>query len=140
MYDKIYPKIRIAMSQEITSNFLILKKNLLYISSGAQHHSALPLWWGAHWFNGRSSVLQLRLTSVRIWPVSLGSYFPTHHVTAPLVFKIFVLLLMGWTQLILRATFFFFFFGFCSFACFLLLRGGEWGAGGGGGCVERGND
>ena len=110
MYDKIYPKIRIAMSQEITSNFLILKKNLLYISSGAQHHSALPLWWGAHWFNGRSSVLQLRLTSVRIWPVSLGSYFPTHHVTAPLVFKIFVLLLMGWTQLILRATFFFFFF------------------------------
>ena len=91
MYDKIYPKIRIAMSQEITSNFLILKKKLLYISSGAQHHSALPLWWGAHWFNGRSSVLQLRLTSVRIWPVSLGSYFPTHHVTAPLVFKIFVL-------------------------------------------------
>ena len=110
MYDKIYPKIRIAMSQEITSNFLILKKNLLYISSGAQHHSALPLWWGAHWFNGRSSVLQLRLTSVRIWPVSLGSYFPTHHVTAPLVFKIFVLLLMGWTQLILRATFFLIFF------------------------------
>ena len=128
MYDKIYPKIRIAMSQEITSNFLILKKNLLYISSGAQHHSALPLWWGAHWFNGRSSVLQLRLTSVRIWPVSLGSYFPTHHVTAPLVFKIFVLLLMGWTQLILRATFFFFFLGF-----FCLLFFFCFGGGGGGG-------
>ena len=120
------------MSQEITSNFLILKKNLLYISSGAQHHSALPLWWGAHWFNGRSSVLQLRLTSVRIWPVSLGSYFPTHHVTAPLVFKIFVLLLMGWTQLILRATFFFFFLGFFCLLFFFCFGGG--GGGGGGMC------
>ena len=73
--------VRVVRNSIKNLDFLIKKVSFIY---RAVHNvlQALPLWWGAKQQNGKTSavrflVLQLRLTSVRIWPVSLCSYFPT---------------------------------------------------------------
>ena len=101
---------RIGITIKIKHNKnMIISFNLFssYIeNANSNQHS---LWWEANWYcySGKTLtdwflVLQLRFTfgfesGLRWWAhfLILSRAFPTHHVTAPLVFKIFALLLMG---------------------------------------------